>query len=243
MPMAGEGSRFKSSTFNVPKPLITSNGKPLFMRALSSLSGINAPKAYTFIVRQEHISDYHIDKVIKSSYPEAHIAAVTHTTKGAVETVLYAESFIDDNEGVLVIDCDLEFSSPAYNQTVNDCLATDTPDVNGGVLACFESESERYSYALTDEKGFVIKTAEKKVISSNALIGSYFFSCGKTFLQAAHRLMREQQVQAPELYVSLLYNYLIADTLKVALTKVEKYYSYGTPEELKLSEQIKCNSI
>lgn len=236
MPMAGEGSRFKNHAYDVPKPLIKSNGKPLFLRALSSLDGINVNKSYTFIVRQEHICNYEIDKVIKTYFPDAHIAFVERTTKGAVETVLYAEPYINDNDGVLVIDCDLEFSSTDYNRTIENCLSTDMPEMNGGILVSFHSTNERYSYAAVDKNNVVTETAEKKVISSNALIGSYFFSHGKTFLRAAHHLMREQNLQYPELYVSLLYNYLIEDKLKIALTKADNYYSYGTPDELELSE-------
>jgi HAD superfamily hydrolase (TIGR01509 family) len=236
MPMAGEGSRFKNSTYNVPKPLIKVNETPLFLRALSSIASINAEKKYTFIVRQEHIHDYEIDKIITTHFPDAHIAAVEKTTKGAVETALYAENYIDDNEGILVIDCDLEFSSKNYNQAIENCLSADTPEVNGGVLVSFHSTSERYSYAAVDENGFVIETAEKKTISSNAIVGSYFFSHGKTFLYAAHRLMREQNLRSPELYISLLYNYLIKDKYIIILTKTDNYYSYGTPSELKSSE-------
>jgi HAD superfamily hydrolase (TIGR01509 family) len=236
MPMAGEGSRFKNSTYNVPKPLIKINETPLFLRALSSLESINIKKRYTFVVRQEHIHNYEIDKIIKIYFPDANIASVEKTTRGAVETVLYAEKYIDNNEGILVIDCDLEFSSKNYNRTIENCLSADTSEIDGGVLVSFHSTNEQYSYAAVDGNGLVIKTAEKKAISANALIGSYFFSHGKTFLQAAHRLMREQNLQSPELYVSLLYNYLIQDKFKVVLTKTDNYYSYGTPDELKLSE-------
>ena len=35
-----------------------------------------------------------------------------------------------------------------------------------------------------------------------------------------------------EFYVSLLYNYLLAEGKTVRLATMEEYYSYGTPEEL-----------
>jgi hypothetical protein len=45
--------------------------------------------------------------------------------------------------------------------------------------------------------------------------------------------MNEPVFTKPEYYVSLLYNYLLADGETVRLAQMEEYYSYGTPEELR----------
>jgi hypothetical protein len=45
--------------------------------------------------------------------------------------------------------------------------------------------------------------------------------------------MAEAEFNKPEYYVSLLYNYLLADGDTVRLAPMEVYRSYGTPEELK----------
>lgn len=83
MPMAGEGSRFLNKGYKIPKPLITFKGKALFERAISSVESINAPKKFSFIVRQEHIDEYEIDKKIKDSVPQANIFSVKITLKSA----------------------------------------------------------------------------------------------------------------------------------------------------------------
>ena len=105
--------------------------------------------------------------------------------------------------------------------------------VNGGMVVSFESHEPKYSYAEVDENMIVKRTAEKEVISSHALCGAYFFSSAKGFLNAAKRLINEPVFNKPEYYVSLLYNYLLADGETVRLATMEEYYSYGTPEELK----------
>ena len=79
----------------------------------------------------------------------------------------------------------------------------------------------------------VKRTAEKEVISNHALCGAYFFSSAIGFLKAAHRLLNEPVFTKPEYYVSLLYNYLLANGEIVKLATMEDYRSYGTPEELK----------
>lgn len=232
MPMAGEGSRFLKEGWTTPKPLIMLHGDPLFKHAISSVHIDGVPMKYSFIVRQEHIDRYQIDQQIKSFLPEANIFSVLKTTRGAVETCLMAESVIADKDGVIVMDCDLEFRSKRFLEILKDVLSKPMEESEGGALVSFESNEPRYSYAALGPDGFVTRTAEKEVISNHALCGAYFFSTGQRFKQIAHQLLNEPEFKKPEYYVSLLYNYLLADGEKVHLATMEEYYSYGTPEEL-----------
>lgn len=230
MPMAGEGSRFRNAGWTTPKPLIEFNGKPLFVRAIESVKVDGAPMKYSLIVRQEHIDEYGIDKGIRRVLPDAMVYSVAQTTRGAVETCLVAEAGIADDDAVVVMDCDLEFSSEAYRRIISDALNKE--DAAGGALVSFTSNEPKYSYAELDEAGHVVRTAEKEVISSHALCGAYFFASGREFKEVAHRLLDEPVMQKPEFYVSLLYNYLLAKGDTVELATMEDYRSYGTPEEL-----------
>ena len=144
-----------------------------------------------------------------------------------------AEKGIDNNDAVIVMDCDLEFRSKQFMEKIKTSLAVSGDIAEGGALVSFESDSPKYSYAEIDENNIVLRTAEKEVISNHALCGAYFFSSGKRFKEIAHQLMNAQNFAKPEYYVSLLYNYLIAAKEKVYLAPMEEYYSYGTPEELK----------
>lgn len=233
MPMAGEGSRFKKEGWTTPKPLIMLNGKPLFLHAISSVYLEGVEMKYSFILRAEHIREYGLDLAIKKLLPEANIFSVERTTRGAVETCLMAESAVDPDDAVIVMDCDLEFISFDFNQKLVTCLALSPDKAEGGALVSFTSDSPKYSYAEVDAEGKVIRTAEKEVISNHALCGAYFFATGRRFIEAAHELMNEPDFKKPEYYVSLLYNYLLRDGETVLLSEMDEYYSYGTPEELK----------
>ena len=233
MPMAGEGRRFVQEGWKIPKPLIELNGKPLFMRAIHSVHIDNALIKYSFVVRKEHIDKYGIDEKIKFFLPQANIFYVDKSTRGAVETCLVAEEVIREEESILVMDCDLEFRSNGFLQNIKEILNQPIQIVNGGLLVSFESTDPRFSYAEVDENDVVIRTAEKEVISNHALCGAYFFSSANGFLKAAHSLLSESVFSKPEYYVSLLYNYLLANGETVKLETMEEYYSYGTPEELK----------
>ena len=233
MPMAGEGSRFLKEGWTTPKPLIKLKGIPLFKRAIGSVAVTGAPMKYSFIVRKEHIDKYHIDEQIKAILPDANVFYVEKTTRGAVETCLIAESAISEDDSIVVMDCDLEFRSQGYIEGIKSILKKPVEQVNGGMLVSFESIEPRYSYAEVDENMIVKRTAEKEVISNHALCGAYFFSSASGFLKAAHRLLNEPVFTKTEYYVSLLYNYLLADGEIVKLATMEDYRSYGTPEELK----------
>jgi dTDP-glucose pyrophosphorylase len=157
---------------------------------------------------------------------------VSKTTRGAVETCLVAETVIEDDDAVIIMDCDLEFKSRDFTDNIKALLNVNHTKC-GGVLLSFKSNLPKYSYAETDKNGFVVRTAEKEVISDNALCGAYFFTSGRRFKEIAHELLNEAEFSKPEFYVSLLYNYLLRDDEYVQLTPIDEYYSYGTPEELK----------
>ena len=235
MPMAGEGSRFRNAGWTTPKPLIEVEGKALFMRALESVTIPGATMKYSFIVRQEHIDNYAIDRMIREILPEADIFAVRETTRGAVETCMVAEQNIGDDEAIVVMDCDLEFRSIDYISLITEALSTPSEKANGGALVSFRSTLPKYSYAEIDEAGNVLRTAEKEPISDHALCGAYFFSSGREFKNAARDLINAPVMEKPEFYVSLLYNRLLATGSTVRLAEMELYKSYGTPEELQSS--------
>lgn len=233
MPMAGEGSRFLKKGITIPKPLIPCKEKTLFERALMSLDDIACNKKHSFIVRQVHIVEHDIEMKIKSIIPGANVFSVKQTTRGAVETCMLAKDTVDSDDAIVIMDCDLEFYSKSYNEYISAILQKLTNEVDGGALVSFDSSDPRYSFALADTSNRVIRTAEKEVISNHALAGAYFFSKASSFLNASERLLQKANFGSAEFYVSLLYNDLIANGEYVFLAKTDKYYSYGTPEELR----------
>ena len=232
MPMAGEGSRFLKEGYTTPKPLIDFKGKTLFERSINSVSLKGANYKYSFIVRKEHILNYQIDQQIKAIYPTATIFSVEKTTRGAVETCLLAQEAIDAEDAILILDCDLEFTSSEFMDGIRSILSKQISQVDGGMVVSFNSDSPKYSYAEIDANKVVLRTAEKEPISNHALAGAYFFSKADSFLSAANALLSATNFNKPEFYVSLLYNYMIATGETVKLAEIDTYFSYGTPEEL-----------
>lgn len=238
MPMAGEGSRFKSQGIETPKPLIKANGVPFFVRALSGVKdNFNLDDVkITCVIQKKHATKYNLDEEIWKNV-RANIVVINKPTHGAVETCLAAHPFIADNDAILILDCDLEWHCYNYMSMIAKLLQENTNTI-GGMLLSFESNDPRYSYAAV-ENDVVTRTAEKNVISNNALVGAYYFNTANDFFDSAFNLFENNKLSdIKEYYISLLYNYLIKSGKIVKLHKVDSLYSFGTPEELARYEQL-----
>jgi len=231
LPMAGRGSRFANAGFTTPKPLIEVEGQAMFLKALSSFDNIEAPKAYTIIIRKEHDEKYNLQQQLKERLPEANIVMTDEDPIGATRDALRAEPYLEPDDGVIFMDCDFMFKSQAYDQMVQDSLANKL-DIAAGLLT-FTSTDPRYSFAETDDQGYVIRTAEKQAISNKAIWGAYYFARASIFTKAAKELLAQPLTeQMKEYYISPLYNLILKEDGKVLTAPVDTFGSFGTPEEL-----------
>ena len=238
MPMAGAGSRFANAGFDTPKPLIRVDDIPMFLKAISSLDNIKIQKKYIFILRDEHNRTQNLGQLIIESLPEAIIVAIPEITRGATETALMAKSYLELNNPVIIMDCDLWFQSESYKMMVDSVLNGDD-SISAGLLT-FEATDPRYSYATISSNGVVSEVVEKKVISNHAIAGAYFFTSANIFINAANTLLsRVLDDKTPEYFISLLYNVLLDEGKKIRATYVDEYASFGTPEELETYNKTK----
>ena len=246
MPMGGEGRRFRDVGYNTPKPLIKIKDVEIYKRAIHSITqyinkDINIK--YTFIVRQEFIDNYNIFVNIKEEFIDANIVSLDYTSKGSLDTVLKAQDYIDDNDNVLILDCDLEISCKKYIDLIINHIIDNK--IAKPIALSFYSHKTKYSYAECsnehkDHIYKILKTYEKQNVSSHALAGCYFFGYGKLFKELAKQLINDfdnNLLNYNECYVSLLYNYYInLGTYIIYLYDMnlheDKLISYGTPEEL-----------
>lgn len=234
MPMGGLGRRFRDVGISTPKPLIPVLGVPMFKRALASFDPFDGHKRHIVVVRADDNAEFGLAGKVTEVDPGARIVLLEHDTRGAVETCLLARDQLDPELALVIMDCDIAFYSPHYFDAITQSLGEGGVD---GLLLSFDSKDPRYSFAEVDASGMVVRTAEKKAISSHALMGAYFFTRAEVFLTAAEALMERQISSAmPEYYVSLVYNELIASGKKVGLVSGH-FDCFGTPEELKEFEQ------
>ncbi|MDQ3651422.1 MAG: NTP transferase domain-containing protein, partial [Acidobacteriota bacterium] len=107
VPMAGRGARFAKSGVDVPKPLISVNGRPMFAWALESLGDLWSEARIVIVVLKEHESRYGISSLLRSVIgSSAQIVVLDDVTEGQLCTVLAATDHIDRDKDLLVASCD-----------------------------------------------------------------------------------------------------------------------------------------
>jgi dTDP-glucose pyrophosphorylase len=203
IPMAGKGSRFTNGGFEIPKPLISIYGKPMFYWAIQSIKKNISIASLNIVVLNDHIVNFNIDKIILDLFPEAKIQVLPEVTKGAVITCLNGVEYINDNEPIVFNDCDHYFySSKFYN-----FFTKKVPENLLGLLLTFKSNSPNYSYIKYNTNDEIINIVEKQVISDDAICGCYYFINKLIFTTAAKKYISNSLDK--EYYMSGVYNLMI----------------------------------
>lgn len=223
IPMAGRGQRFVDAGYKVPKQFIHVGSEQLLDISLNcfDLTECNL----IFVVRDDQISNYNVDQILKYKYGnDITIVTTDGLTEGSTCSCLLAGDHIDNDIPLFIHTLDIEFGPK-----ISPAVLTDTD--SDGVLLTFKSNSANYSYVEMDDNGQVTKTAEKKVISDKACVGIYYFRTGALFCSNARDMIAKDMRTNNEFYITPLYNLLVEKGLKITTLDVEKMHIFGTPKE------------
>ncbi len=233
MPMAGRGNRFQEMGYTLPKPLIPIYGKPFFFWSVQSVRKFIDLISLEFVVLKEHVEMFQLDQKIRSYFPEAKIHLLSKVTEGAVVTCLHGIEQIADDCPVIFNDCDHLFKSSRLNRF----CGRETDTSVDAVLLTFPSDDAKYSYVQKDADEKVVLTAEKEVVSHDAICGCYYFRTAKLFCKASENYLKNCIYQ--EYFMSGVYNVLISQGHLVRSMETDFHISYGTPEEYEAAKQSK----
>ena len=225
IPMAGAGSRFEQAGYTFPKPLIDVNGKPMIQRVVEN---INIDATHIFIVQKSHYEKYSLQHTLNLISPGCKIVQVDGVTEGAACTTLLAKEYINNDNPLVLANSD-QYVDWDSSQYMYSCM---TDDIDGSILT-FNSTHPKWSYAKTNDQGFVIEVAEKKPISENATVGIYFWKKGKDYVKYAEQMINKNIRVNNEFYVCPVYNEAIGEGKKIVIDKVSEMHGLGTPDDLK----------
>lgn len=223
IPMAGEGSRFPKNQY-LPKPLINVNGKPMIVRAIESL-GIDGQ--YHFIIRRNDFTNI-IKEIISKVVKDPKFIEITQTTEGPACSALLFRSEIDNEQELVIANCDqiMEWDSNLFFHNVR---------LYDGAVVTYYSDTDKNSYAKIDKQGRVIEIREKQVISHISLNGIHYWKQGRHFVSSADMMITEDD-RAPngEFYIGPTYNYMIKQGLEVGIYHIpnEQHHAVGVPLDL-----------
>jgi NDP-sugar pyrophosphorylase family protein len=227
LPMAGRGSRFRQQGYKDSKPFIDVEGKPMIQRVIENLN-IEFDKNFKFIIlcQEADYLDYDFSIFNKMiGHDNIEIVKLKGITEGAACTLLTAKEFIDNKVPLLSFNSD-QMIDYDPNETYSRLSLHD------GGMPCFKGEGIKWSYAKTDEDGYVTEVAEKKQISNDATAGYYYWSRGSDFVKFAEQMIEADDRLNNEFYVAPVYNYAVKAGKRIVITQVDKVYQMGSPEDL-----------
>lgn len=224
IPAAGAGSRFVDAGYALPKPFLPINGKPMVQLAIDNLADEN-DKVY-LLMRSEHIM--HAQGTDLTQRNNVCFIMVDQLTEGAACTVLRAKQFIDNDEPLLIANSDqyVVYDRPKWLDAIRN---------HDGMIMTFHSTENKWSYAETNDSGKILRVAEKQVISPHATVGIYHFAHGGMFVEAAERMISNNERTNGEFYVCPTYNKLVSK-YDMYTFDIKQMYGLGTPEDFEANK-------
>jgi NDP-sugar pyrophosphorylase family protein len=234
IPMAGLGDRFISKGYVDPKPLIKVNDKRIIEYILDMFPDENE---YIFICNEEHIKNTNMSDILYSLKPNCKIVTMSQHKKGPVYTVKTIFDLINDDDEIIISYCDnpylwniQNFKSHVKKNNLDGCILTHTgfhPHTLSDTKMAFIKEND----------GVVKEIKEKECYTNNpmnehASTGVYYFKKGEYVKKYFKKLIDLDLNYNGEYYVTLVYNLLIKDNLKVGYFDTDIVMVFGTPEEV-----------
>lgn len=234
IPMAGTGNRFVEKGYSDPKPLIRVNGKRIIEYILDMFSDADE---FVFICNDTHLATTNMREILLSLKPNATIVSMPQHKLGPVYTVKAVYDHIDDDEEVIVSYCDnphlwdrADFEKHLSSMKLDGCILTHT-GFHPHTLA-------NTKMAFIKESGGILSEIKEKAcytddpMSEHASTGVYYFRRGDMVKKYFDLALENDITYNGEYYVTLVYNLLVRDGLRVGFYDTPFVTVFGTPEEV-----------
>ncbi len=228
IPMAGRGQRFADAGYDLPKPLIPVHGHPMIQVVIDNLTP-DCEHRFLFLVLREHAEVYGVDEKLRQWSPGCQIVFVDEVTQGAACTVLLAREFIDNDNPLMIANCD------QYVDTdINRYLAA-MGDADGLIMTMW-ADDPKWSFARRDAAGRVVEVVEKQVVSNEATVGIYNFRRGADFVNAVDAMIKADLRVNNEFYVAPAYDQMIRQGARIECFGIGRLgagmHGIGVPADL-----------
>ena len=236
IPMSGFGERFRRAGYDVPKPLIIVDDKPIIAHVIEMFPG---ESNFIFICNQEHLDEpsFRMEAILKKYCPSGRVVGIPPHKFGPINAVRQVAHLLDPAESVVVNYCDFTCYWDWYHfkQYVNDTKCVGSIPAYKG----FHPHSlgnTNYAY-IRETDGWIHDIQEKQPYTNNrmeeyASSGTYYFSSAKIMVDAFKIAMEQDLIVAGEYYVSLAYKPLFASKQPVAVYPLQHFMQWGTPEDV-----------
>ena len=241
IPMAGAGQRFADAGYKMSKPAIPTYDRrtgemiPMVVCATKDLPGVlEKGENITYIDRDFHKFSG-VEEEIRHYYPKASFITIDHLTEGQACTCLLAKDYIDREEELLIAGCDngMEFSCDEFDMCRKEADAiVFTYRNNESVL----ENPNAYGWMIVDGNNRIVGTSIKKAISDSpmndhAVVATFWFRKGNIFVEAAEKMISENDRINNEFYVDQVVKHIIDMGYKAKVFEISRYIGWGTPHD------------
>ncbi len=237
IPMSGFGERFRRAGYEVPKPLIEVEGKPIIAHVIDMFPG---EIDFSFICNQEHLDNpsYKMREILQKYAPTGKIYGIQPHKLGPVFAVQKIQKFLNPNKPVVVNYCDFTcyWSWEHFKSFVDEteCVGA-IPAYKG-----FHPHSlgnTNYAY-LREKEGWIKDIQEKQPYTDNrmneyASSGTYYFSSAKIMFEEFAEIVDKKVSLGGEYYVSLAYKRMCRNLKSLAVYPIQHFMQWGTPEDVR----------
>ena len=225
LPMAGRGSRFYDVGYKDPKPMIQVCDMPMIEFVVNNLTPKKYNPKFIFICQESILTNDKFKSFIKNLQNEYEIIPINYITNGAAETVLLARDLIDNDDHLMIANCD-QFVDIEIDSYIDFAFQSE------GCIMTMYADHPKWSY-IKYENELIVDVVEKEVVSNDATVGIYNFKFGKSFVYGADQMIRKDRKVNDEFYVAPVYNELLENGMKIAIYDITgKMHGLGTPEDL-----------
>jgi NDP-sugar pyrophosphorylase family protein len=241
IPMSGLGQRFVDAGYTDPKPLIQVDGKPIIEHVINLFDPQS--DTFIFICNDQHLKETKMRYILSQICPQGTIFEVPVIGRqGPVHAVSLIFDHIPNDQEIIVSYCDYGtwWDYPAF-------LKDNRSREADGSVACYRGFHPHMlgtdNYAFLKETSldsrWMDKIQEKQPFTDNrmneyASNGTYYFRTGEIMKKYFQQLMDLQLKVKNEYYVSMVYNLLVEDNLKVNIFEIEHMLQWGTPSDLEI---------
>jgi NDP-sugar pyrophosphorylase family protein len=240
VPMAGRGQRFLGAGFDVPKPFIPVAGCPMVRAALRCLP---EPRRRVLVAREAdvHGGASRLTEVLRGLPGTTEVVTVAGDTDGQATSAGLGVARAAPDEPVLVAACDGGY---VYDPMALAALeAHEEVDVGvfvarGHLPALWRPAG--FGWAVVTEDGRVRSVAVKQRVEGVApeaqgvLTGAFWFRSRALYESLFAGLRASGARVGGEFYIDTMVRHAVQRGLDVRAFVVDKWLSWGTPEELQV---------
>ena len=234
IPMSGMGKRFVQAGYRIPKPLILVDEKPIIEHICNLFPNENK---FTFICNSKHLAETNMRQVLQNIRPKSNIVEIHNHKKGPVYAVSLIKDLIEDDEEVIVNYCDFgtywnyqDFLNHTRNRNADAAIPAYKgfhPHMLGNTNYAFMREKKQWMLEIKEKEPFTNNRMDE--YASN---GTYYFKKGAYVKKYFQELVDKNINLEGEYYVSLIYNLLVEDGLKVSIYNIQHMLQWGVPQDL-----------